>query len=147
MSIHIRRAEPGDGSLVAPLFDAYRVFYQQASDIEGALQFITDRLLQNESVIFIAYLNDAPVGFTQLFPIFTSVGMQRTWLLNDLYVTEHVRCKGIAGALLDAAKSFGRSTNSKWLMLQTAIDNYPAQFLYLKNGWVKETDFFYTVRL
>ena len=95
MSIHIRRAEPGDGSLVAPLFDAYRVFYQQASDIEGALQFITDRLLQNESVIFIAYLNDAPVGFTQLFPIFTSVGMQRTWLLNDLYVTEHVRCKAL----------------------------------------------------
>jgi RimJ/RimL family protein N-acetyltransferase len=45
--------------------------------------------------------------------------------------------------LLDAAKDFGAETNSKWLILQTAADNFTAQKVYEKNGWVKETDFFY----
>ena len=50
---------------------------------------------------------------------------------------------GTATKLLGAAREFGKETNSKWLLLQTAEDNFTAQKLYEKNGWVKETDFFY----
>ena len=98
---------------------------------------------RKESVIFVAEEKKNLLGFTQLFPIFSSVSMKRTWLLNDLYVNEKARGMGAATALLKAAKDFGEETNSKWLLLQTAADNFTAQKAYEKNGWIKETDFFY----
>src|SRR5690348_4424008 len=143
MNIEIRKASVEDAAIVAPLFDLYRSFYKQQPDVDAALNFIKERLQQNESIIFIAFIKDNAVGFVQLYPVFTSVGMQRAWLLNDLYIHVSARGKGVATALLDAAKEFGRSTNSKWLMLQTGNDNYTAQALYKKNGWKKETDLFY----
>jgi len=133
--------------IIAPLFDAYRMFYNQSSDIDGSLRFVKERLQQNESVIFIAFINDRAIGFIQLFPIFTSVGMQRAWVLNDLFIHPSARGTGVGTALLETAKDFGRTGKSKWLMLQTANDNHSAQALYRKNGWKKETDLFYRFEL
>jgi GNAT superfamily N-acetyltransferase len=73
--------------------------------------------------------------------------MKRTWLLNDLFVKEEARNKGIATALLNAAKDFAKEKNSKWLLLQTAADNFTAQKVYEKNSWIKETDYFYRADL
>src|SRR5262245_54964814 len=139
----IRRAKKKDIDGLSVLFDKYRIFYKQQSDIGNARSFLKRRMKRKESVIFVAEERDELVGFTQLFPIFTSVGMKRTWLLNDLYVNERSRGMGIAAKLLDAAKEFGAETNSKWLLLQTAADNLTAQKVYEKNGWTKEIDFFY----
>ena len=143
MNMEIRKASVEDAAIVALLFDSYRSFYKQAPDVDAAFNFIKERLQQNESVIFIAFIKDNAVGFVQLYPTFTSVGMKRAWLLNDLYIHVSSRGKGVATALLDAAKEFAKNTGSKWLMLQTASDNYTAQTLYKKNGWKKETDVFY----
>lgn len=145
--ITIKKAGIEDMKALVPLFDAYRVFYKKASDQQAATNFLKERLQKEESVIFIAYLNDTAVGFTQLYPIFSSVSMQRAWLLNDLYTNEAARKKGVATALLNHAKNFGAATNSKYLMLQTAADNKTAQKVYEQNGWQKETDWFYAVSL
>ncbi len=147
MDYVIRRATADDTAAVAVLFNLYRIFYKQPSDITGAESFISERLRCNDSAIFLVFRDDEPVGFTQLYPIFTSVGMQRTWLLNDLYVKEAARRMGIGEALLETAKQFAKNTNSKWLMLQTGLDNKTAQKLYEKNGWMREDDLFYTYRL
>ncbi|HRH50157.1 MAG TPA: GNAT family N-acetyltransferase [Panacibacter sp.] len=147
MNVEIRRATVEDANIIAPLFEEYRVWYHQVPDADAALNFITERLQFNESVIFIAFINDEAVGFTQLYPIFTSVGMKRTFLLNDLFVKESARGKHVGKALLNAAKKHGKSLNCKWLMLQTSNDNYRAQALYEKDGWIKESDFFYSVLL
>jgi GNAT superfamily N-acetyltransferase len=143
----IRKATVEDADVVAKMFDAYRMFYQQPSDLQEANKFITERLQLNESAILIAFIGDNAIGFAQLYPIFSSISMQRTWLLNDLYIDPFARGKGVASALLNAAKDFGRSTNSKWLMLQTGATNAAAQALYEKNGWQKETDIFYSIGL
>lgn len=139
----IRRAKKKDLEKLSVLFDKYRIFYKQKGDFESAKLFLRKRMKRKESVIFVAEERKELIGFTQLFPIFTSTGMQRTWLLNDLYVNEKSRGKGTATALLNAAKEFGRETDAKWLLLQTAADNFTAQSVYEKNGWIKETDFFY----
>ena len=139
----IRRAKKKDIEKLSVLFDKYRIFYKQRSDIDNAKSFLKKRMKRMESVIFVAEEREELIGFTQLFPIFSSVSMKRTWLLNDLYVNEKARGMGTASKLLDAAKDFGAETNSKWLILQTAADNYTAQKVYEKNGWVKETDLFY----
>lgn len=139
----IRKADFADTTEAAFLFDQYRMFYKQPTDIKAAKKFISERLQLRDSAVFTAYLDGAAIGFTQLYPIFTSVGMQRSWLLNDLFVMESARGKKVATHLLEAAKNFAKSTSSKWLLLQTAADNFHAQALYEKDGWKKQTDFFY----
>src|SRR2546423_399052 len=131
--IHIRQAVIDDASLITPLFNDYRVFYRQASDGDAAKNFIEERLLRNESVIFLAFDNDKAVGFTQLYPVFSSVSLKRAWILNDLFIDASARGKGIGALLLEAAKQLGRETESKYLLLQTQVDNYAAQHLYNKN--------------
>lgn len=149
MSITIKQATVGDAAHIIPLFNAYRMFYGQHSNISAADEFITQRLQNNQSVIFIAFTaGGKAVGFTQLYPIYSSVGLKNAWLLNDLYVTEAERGKRIAAMLLDAAKQHGRQTNSGWLMLQTATTNLAAQKAYEANGWQRDNDYYvYTVNL
>ena len=147
MFLEIKKATTEDVTRVVLLFDEYRKFYKQASDMEAAADFLQERLAKNESVIFIAFVNETAVGFCQLFPIFSSVGLKRAWLLNDLYVNETARGQGVAAALLQKAKEWGIKTNSGWLLLQTGADNYTAQSVYEKNGWKKIDDFFYELPL
>lgn len=142
MSITVRRATTADVAAITPLFNAYRMFYGKDSDTAGAGQFIAGRLQNGQSVIFIAEHEGITAGFTQLYPIFSSVSMKNAWLLNDLYVAENKRSMGIATALLNAAKQHGRQTNSAWLMLQTAAGNHAAQAAYKSNGWVKDDDYY-----
>ena len=143
----VRKAKKKDLEQLSILFDKYRIFYKRKGDVATAKQFLKKRMKRKESVIFVAEERDELIGFTQLFPIFSSTNMMRTWLLNDLYVNEKSRGVGAATALLNAAKQFGKETNSKWLLLQTASDNFTAQKVYEKNGWTKETDIFYRADL
>ena len=138
----IRKATIEDIDAIAVLFDKYRIFYKQPSDIPAAKKFLSDRITHDESVIFVILLDNTIVGFTQLYPIFSSVGMKRCWILNDLFVTEEARGSGAADALLKAAQEMGAETDSRWLVLQTANTNYRAQKVYERNGWKKEVDFF-----
>ena len=143
MVLDIKKVTKADVSMVAILFDAYRVFYKQSSDLQAAFDFLEQRIDKNESTIFMAVLQGEVVGFVQLYPIFSSVSIKPAWLLNDLYVAENARRQGVAEALLQQAKQFALETNSAYVMLQTSEDNYKAQSVYEKNGWIKLNDFFY----
>ncbi len=125
-----------------PLFDGYRQFYRQQSDFVGAKKFLEERLKLEDSIIFIAYEEENAIGFTQLFPLFSSVTMQRMYLLNDLYVEDNYRGKGIGKALIDRAKELCKVQKYKGLVLQTEVTN-PAQKLYEKLGFVKDPDLHY----
>jgi ribosomal protein S18 acetylase RimI-like enzyme len=120
----------GDIRAVAPLFDAYRMFYKAASDPKGAYDFLYDRWRLRESVLYIALDADTPRGFVQLYPLFTSVELRRIWVLNDLYVDASARKSGIARALVRRAEQHARETDSAGLTLSTALDNEKAQALY-----------------
>ena len=76
-------------------FDLYRLFYGQESNLEGAKEFLKERLVNEESVVFIAFDENNPIGFVQLYPSFSSVSMERSWVLNDLYVKETARTKRV----------------------------------------------------
>ncbi|HEY8606757.1 MAG TPA: GNAT family N-acetyltransferase [Noviherbaspirillum sp.] len=139
MHIKVRQAGLGDAEVIAPLFDGYRQFYAQAPDPALALSFIRERLALLESVIFLA--EDASgrvLGFTQLFPSFSSVGARRIWVLNDLFVDSAARGTGVGRALLDAARTHAALTGALRIELATAHDN-PAQKLYESQGYLRET--------
>jgi GNAT superfamily N-acetyltransferase len=139
----VRQAGPGDVDAVAPLFDAYRQFYQQPSDPALARGFIAQRLARSESVIFLAERDGRAVGFVQLYPLFSSTAARprRLWLLNDLFVSPSSRGGGVARALLDRARRLAEETDAAGLELATARTNTPAQRLYESQGWRQDEQF------
>lgn len=130
---------------LVPLFNGYRIFYKQDSNIKDAKTFLIERIVNKESIIFIAYSNDNAIGFTQLYPLFSSVSMQPMYLLNDLFVDSNYRNKGVGNILIKAAKDLCTKNNYKGLAIQTAFDN-PAQHLYERLDFDKDPDlhFFWT---
>lgn len=139
----IQKATLNDLDSLSKLFDLYRIFYQQKSDLSGAREFIRERLNNKESVVFIAFYENKPIGFVQLYPSFSSVSMKRTWVLNDLYVSESVRGKGFGEKLIEKAITFAKDTGAKGILLETNIENVTAQRLYERIGFTKETNHFY----
>lgn len=108
--MNIRQALPADAAAIAPLFNQYREFYKQASDLEGAEAFLKARLEKEESVIFIAEENGEFIGFTQLYPAFSSVAMKRIYILNDLFVASSVRKRELAGGCFPLQRIMPRKT-------------------------------------
>jgi GNAT superfamily N-acetyltransferase len=128
---------------LAKLFDAYRVFYEKESNLAEAEKFLKERLEKEEAIVFIA-LDDTGkgLGFTQLYPTFSSVSMQRFYILNDLFVLAETRGKGIGESLLKTAQDLAKANNWKGLALETATNN-PAQKLYERLGWKQSSDFYH----
>lgn len=131
---------------VVPLFNAYREFYNQPSDLEQAEQFLKERLQKEESIIFLAYLDAQPVGFVQLFPIFSSVAMKKAFLLNDLFVAEHARKQGVAMRLIEECYAYCKNEDARYITLETATDNKQAQKLYEKLGMKIDQDVFHYIK-
>jgi ribosomal protein S18 acetylase RimI-like enzyme len=133
---------------VVVLFNQYRVFYKQSSDPEAARNFLQERFQTNDSKIFVARKNSCGVGFTQLYPSFSSVSMKRIWILNDLFVEKSHRNQGIAKLLIDAAENYAREAESARIILATQTSNIAAQALYESLGYSKDQEFHhYTLRL
>jgi ribosomal protein S18 acetylase RimI-like enzyme len=139
--IDICQATASDLDALAPLFDGYRQFYGQPGDVAAGRAFLQARLQLHESVILLASLAGQPIGFCQMYPIFSSVSMRRAWLLNDLFVDPAGREHGVGEQLLGAAAAHGRASGAAWLMLQTAHDNLAAQRLYARAGWQQDLQF------
>ncbi|QYR24045.1 GNAT family N-acetyltransferase [Paenibacillus sp. sptzw28] len=143
--LHVTQATIEDVEDIAHLFNEYRIFYNQESDLVAARSFLSDRFEHSESILFIAkdtVLNKA-IGFTQLYPSFSSISMKRSWILNDLYVIDAYRRRGAAQLLLDAVKTYAKQTKAKGIGLSTAIDNERAQRIYERNGYERDNEFFH----
>jgi ribosomal protein S18 acetylase RimI-like enzyme len=142
MSFQIRQGTIHDLDTLASLFDGYRQFYGQPADLARARGFLAERLDREESLILLALGGqDKGLGFTQLYPLFSSVRTVRIYLLNDLFVAASARRQGVAAALLKAAAQEARSLGASSLSLSTALDNAPAQALYESLGWRRDKEF------
>ena len=127
---------------IVPLFDGYRQFYGQRSDVAAARAFLSDRIERDESVIYVAYTDPGEAaGFTQLYPSFSSVSLKPLWILNDLFVRTDVRRGGVGRALLERARVHAVETGAKGLVLSTGAANKAAQILYESCGWQRDDEF------
>jgi len=141
-----RRANIEDVGKIAPLFDAYRQFYEQESNLTFANQFIKARLTNKESIIFIAedQLQNA-LGFCQIYPSFCSVLGSPIYVLYDLFVSPGARKSGIGRLLLEQARLHAKENNIPRMDLTTAKTNLTAQSLYESLGWTRN-DVFYAYK-
>jgi ribosomal protein S18 acetylase RimI-like enzyme len=142
----VERVVLDDLERLLPIFDEYRVFYGAASDWDGARAFLGDRLRLNESVIFMVVEGEGDEkrawGFTQLYPSFSSVTLKRLWILNDLFISAALRGQGLGSKLLESAREYALSTNTKGLSLTTMTENVGAQRLYEAHGYMQEEEFY-----
>ena len=145
--VSITRAGPADLDALAQLFDGYRQFYGQPSDLAAARDWLRSRLRVGESMVLVARRGGDAVGFVQLYPMFSSVRLARIWILNDLYVLPTKRRGGVARALLEAAAGFARADGATAISLETTRDNAAARALYRAAGWHEDATQWYSLRL
>ncbi|KHL94910.1 hypothetical protein QW71_15380 [Paenibacillus sp. IHB B 3415] len=146
LNFRFERAGLEDVEELAPLFDEYRSYYGQASDLEAAREFLKARLSNEESVIFIAAAGEGAdkrtYGMAQLYPSFSSITVQPVWILNDLFVTAEQRGHGLGSLLLEGVRGFAQGTGAKGLTLSTMTHNTGAQRLYEAQGYIRDESFF-----
>lgn len=140
-TITARQATLADLEALVPLFDGYRQFYGRNSDVDAVRDFLLARLTCGDSALFIAHQDNTAIGFTQLYPSFSSVSLARIFVLNDLFVDEYVRRQGVASMLINTAVGFAAEQGAVRVSLSTAIANKTAQALYLSAGWQRDEQF------
>jgi ribosomal protein S18 acetylase RimI-like enzyme len=143
----IEAASGGDLTELTRLYVAYRVFYGEAAEEERAAEFIRERVLHSSGRYFLAWVEQAAIGFMHLMPSTNTLAMRPIWFLEDLFVDSSARNQGVATALLTYAESFARGTGAERLTLATAHDNLAAQHIYKKLGYQREEHFLYFHRV
>ena len=100
----IRQAVLADLDDIGSVFDQYRQFQGKTADFKACRAFLRERFDHGESVVFLAFLDEQPVGIAQLYPSYSSTALARVFILNDLFVSEVGRRAGVATALLQAER-------------------------------------------
>lgn len=140
-NFEVVHADVNHAAKLAAVFDAYRIWYGEPAAPDRARDFLMQRLRNHESQIFMACSGDSIAGFTQLYPLFSSVSMEPIWLLNDLFVVDQYRKQGVGSLLLKTAAEFAKDLGALRLELATEHDNLAAQSVYESLGWKKDTHF------
>ena len=138
-AIHL--ATPENIHRVVPVFDMYRQWYGMPADLSRAESFLVQRMINSESTLFFAEVNEQIAAFVQLYPTFSSISMDAVWVLNDLFVRPEFRRQGIATLLMQIAAEFACGIGVLRLELETGTGNHTAQELYTKLGWQRQTQF------
>lgn len=124
------------------LFDGYRQFYEQPSDLVGCRTFLVDNLEQGRSDFFLLLdASETPVAFSQLYPMFCSTAMRKFYYLSDLYVDVAQRGHGYSRLLMRYLIEHYRALGVHRLTLETARTNVTAQNLYGSLGYQRDEVF------
>jgi len=145
----IRKATIQDLDQLTPLFDQYLVFYKKTSNYEKHKLYLKERMENNEAIIFMAFddeIKEKAIGFTLIYPTFSSILLSKILILNDLYVDSTIRNNGTGEKLILKTIELAKELGVKLVRLRTAKNNVIAQGLYHKMGFVRD-DLVYTYDL
>jgi ribosomal protein S18 acetylase RimI-like enzyme len=137
----IRKATLQDLDQLTTLFDQYLVFYKKPSNIDKHKSFLKERMENNEAIIFMAFddtIKEKAIGFTLIYPTFSSILLNKILILNDLYVDSTIRNNGTGEKLILKTVELAKELGVKLVRLRTAKNNIIAQGLYHKMGFVRD---------
>jgi GNAT superfamily N-acetyltransferase len=122
--------------LLLPLIAAYQRFYEAENvDDERNRAFFSRFIAPSEDGMLLgAWQGEGLVGYACLYWHFTSLIPAETVLMNDLFIAEDQRGKGIGRALIDASTQVTRERGAHHLEWATAPGNVTAQRLYDSTG-------------
>ena len=132
----IRPATEADLDDVLPLFAGYQTFYTGTAAPDAQNRAFLARFAGGDAGRLLVARDDggAAVGFANLYWTFSSTTATEHVLMNDLFVADGARGKGVGFALIEAARGVARERGSRSLSWQTALDNRTAQRLYERTG-------------
>lgn len=121
------------------LFNDYRIFYEQESDMPACRAFLQQNLKTKRSrIVLLLDEADVPIGFSQLYPAICSLAMKPYYYLSDLYVVPSARGLGCARHLMHYIAKHCTDEGAQRLTLDTASTNKIAQNLYESLGYQRE---------
>ncbi|MBJ7555552.1 GNAT family N-acetyltransferase [Marinomonas spartinae] len=142
--MELRKAKLSDVDLLSPLFHDYRqlsVSLDSTASLEESKRWITDCLVNDDATFLLAIKEGRLFGFATLYKGFSSVSLQKYWILNDLYVTSDARGLGVGTLLMAKVDDYAVQTHSKGVELETSLDNRVAQSLYEKLGYLENAQY------
>ena len=142
MDLKIIRANKNHIDGIAILFDLYRQFYKYQKNLNNSKNYIHKRLINDESIIFIAIKNEKIVAFVQLYETFDSLNLSKKLVLYDLYVLDKYRKLGIGRKLMNKSKDFAKINKFPKIELSTSRDNYNAQKLYESLDYIRDKEYY-----
>jgi GNAT superfamily N-acetyltransferase len=122
----------GEIDELLPLIAAYQRFYE-VDDVDDARNraFFSRFLAPSEDGMLLGAREDGRLlGYACLYWHFTSLLAAETVLMNDLFVLEVARGRGVGRALVAASAEVARERGAASLEWATAPDNHSAQRLY-----------------
>lgn len=130
-AVEVRPIRQQELEELLPLVAGYQRFYQAEPDAERNRRFFS-RFLHpsDEGLLLGAWENGDLVGFATLYWFHSSTKAADTVLMNDLFVRQDVRSRGIGRKLIRAALDETHRRGSEHLEWYTAPDNRTAQRLY-----------------
>ncbi|MBO1741129.1 GNAT family N-acetyltransferase [Leifsonia sp. TF02-11] len=141
MSIEIRPVKDGDFFAWLDLYAKYAEFYETELTDQRALvlwSWLTDA--EHEELGYVAVDGDRIVGLAHVREFARPLEGDRGLFLDDLYVLEDERGKGIGRQLIAAVRSLAEERRLGVVQWITAADNAAAQHVYdsvaSKTTWV-----------
>lgn len=124
------------------VFEEYREFCGFERSKNETKDFLKKLIRNEESIIFVAVDSetDSIMGFVNLFPSYSSLALQRLWILNDLGVSSNFRGRGVSKALIHMVQEFAKETNAIRIELKTGLTNTTAQSLYRRMNFTVDSD-------
>ncbi|MFM1654677.1 GNAT family N-acetyltransferase [Brevibacillus sp. B_LB10_24] len=141
--VTVRQSTIQDLAKLVPVFDSYREYFGQEKNPAAAEKFLFEKYEHRESIVFIAEQQSQIVGFAQLYPSFSSLSLQRIWILNDFFIMENDRGKGIGKQLIGAVIEYASLTKAKGIELSVEHTNTKAWMYWEKQGFHLDEEFRY----
>ena len=142
MELKIIRANKNHIEAVSILFDLYRQFYKYKTNLTNSKNYIHNRIVNDESIIFICMENQRVIAFVQLYDTFDSLNLDKKLILYDLYVLSKYRKLGIGRKLMQKSKEFAINNNFSRIELSTSKNNYNAQKLYESLDYIRDKEYY-----
>jgi GNAT superfamily N-acetyltransferase len=138
----ISRVGRADVDELLPLVRAYCDFYEASPSDEDLIRLFGALIddPEREGVQLIARdAGGAAVGFATIYWSWSTSDAARIGVMNDLFVAEAARGRGIAERLIAACRSECTGRGARRLAWQTAPDNARAQAVYERVGGTRES--------
>jgi GNAT superfamily N-acetyltransferase len=135
-ALQIAPVEAGEFERLLPLIAAYQRFYRVDDiDEERNRTFFRRFLAPSEDGMLLGARDGGELlGYACLYWHFSSLSASESVLMNDLFVAESARGRGVGGALIEASAAIARERGAVHLEWATAPDNLTAQRLYDSTG-------------
>jgi GNAT superfamily N-acetyltransferase len=147
--IEVAPVTPGEYEELQPLIVAYQRFYEvEEIDPDRNRAFFRRFLAPSEDGMLLGARAGGPLlGYACLYWHFSSLRAAETVLMNDLYVEEPARGRGVGRALIEATADVARERGASHVEWATEPDNHTAQRLYDSTGAERSEWIEYDLRL